>query len=104
MTHLGFWKSHLAQNYALREQIRRTVNSMMANIAEGHSRRSDREFVHFLFIAKSSAAELQSHLYSAHDRGYVDQAHFRELFEQADGYARMVSGLITFLTRSGKEK
>ena len=72
---------------------------MMANIAEGHSSRSDREFAHFLFTAKSSAAEFQSHLYSAHDRGYIDQVCFRDLFEETEGYAKMVSGLITFLTR-----
>jgi len=75
---------------------------MMSNIAEGHSRRSDREFVHLLFTAKSSAAEFQSHLYSAHDRGYFNEACFRELFQHSEGYARMVSGLIKFLTRGRK--
>jgi four helix bundle protein len=70
---------------------------MMSNIAEGHSRRSDREFAQFLFVAKASAAELESHLYCAHDRGYVDEACLEGLLVQAEEYARMVSGLISYL-------
>ena len=40
----------------------------MANIAEGFVRHSDKEFVQFLFIAMSSSAEVQSHLYVAVDQ------------------------------------
>ncbi len=44
-------------------QIRGAAISVMANIAEGFTRQSDKEFVHFLFIAMASAAEVMSHLY-----------------------------------------
>jgi four helix bundle protein len=47
-----------SRDLVLREQIRRAAVSMMANIAEGFSRRSHREFVQFLFMAKASAAEV----------------------------------------------
>jgi len=57
----------------LASQIQAAATSVMANIAEGFIRRSDKEFVQFLFIAMSSAAEAQSHLYVVLDQGYVDR-------------------------------
>jgi four helix bundle protein len=52
-------------------QIQSAAVSSMSNIAEGFARRGNREFVQFLFIAKSSATEVQSHLYVAVDQGYI---------------------------------
>jgi len=86
------------RDYGLRDQVRRAVISMMANIAEGHSRRSDREFAHFLFTAKGSAAEVESHLYVALDQGYLTEQQFQEAFAESERYARQVSGLIKYLT------
>ena len=86
-----------SRDFSLRDQVRRAVVSMMANIAEGFSRRSNREFVQYLFIAKASAAEVQSHFYVALDQGYVSQEQFRELYDRIDRYARQVSALITYL-------
>ncbi|MBK5101969.1 MAG: four helix bundle protein, partial [Desulfobacteraceae bacterium] len=50
-----------------------------------------------LFIAMSSAAEVQSQLYVAVDQGYIDQATFDSIYAQADKTARIISGLITYL-------
>lgn len=86
-----------SRDLSLRDQVRRAAVSMMANIAEGFSRRSNREFVQYLFIAKASAAEVQSHLYVALDQGYVSQEQFQRLYERIDRYARQVSALITYL-------
>ena len=69
----------------------------MANIAEGFIRRSDKEFSQFLFIAMSSAAEVQSHSYIALDQRYVDQRQFDEIYEQAKKTAMIISGLIKYL-------
>jgi four helix bundle protein len=56
-----------------------------------------KEFIQFLFISKSSAAELQSHLYVGLDQGYVDQAQFDEIYEQANKTAMIIPGLIKYL-------
>lgn len=69
----------------------------MANIAEGFIRKSDKEFVQFLFIALSSAAEVQSHLYAALDQNYINQDEFEQLYGQVDKTAKMISGLIKYL-------
>jgi len=81
----------------LSSQIQASAASVMANIAEGFIRRSDKEFVQFLFIAMSSAAEVQSHLYVALDQGYVDREHFDKIYEQANKTAMLISGLVKYL-------
>ena len=40
-------------------QIQAAATSCMANIAEGFIRRSDKEFIQFLYISMSSSAEVQ---------------------------------------------
>ena len=65
-----------AKDFGLRNQIQRAVVSIMANIAEGFGRRSDKEFANFLNMAHGSVSETQSHLYVALDLGYIDQTSF----------------------------
>jgi len=84
----------------LTNQIQAAATSCMANIAEGFIRRSDKEFVQFLFIAMSSAAEVQSHLYVASDLGYIDKERFDEIYEQAKKTAMMISSLLKYLRKS----
>lgn len=90
-------KEGFGRDYALRDQARKAAISIMANIAEGFSRRSDREFIHFLFTAKASAAETQSHVYVALDLGYLDPQEFEVLYDDLDRCARQTSNLISFL-------
>lgn len=86
-----------ARDFGLKDQARQAAISMMANIAEGFSRRSELEFAQYLFVAKGSAAELQSHLYIALDREYLPQDEFTSLYDKLDYYSRQVSRLITHL-------
>ena len=93
-----------SRDFALRDQIRRAAVSMMSNIAERFSRRSNREFVQFLFMAKASAAEAQSQMYVALDQGYLNQDKFRLLYDQTDRCARQTSVLITYLLGRQRSK
>lgn len=88
------------KDFGLADQVKRASVSIMANIAEGFSRRSNKEFIQFLFIAKSSAAELQSHLYAALDQGYVNDKNFSLLYEKIDKVQRQISNLIKYLTQT----
>jgi four helix bundle protein len=90
----------LRRDRRLREQVQAASVSIMSNIAEGFSRRSDKEFTQFLFVAKGSAAEVQSLLYVALDQEYLSEQEFSGLYENADEVAKIISGFITSLIRS----
>jgi len=83
----------------LRRQIRRCGISVMANIAEGFGRKSKREFANFLNIAHGSAAELQSHLYIAHDIGYIVAKDFKSLYQETEEISKMILGLQNYLRK-----
>jgi len=89
--------SKFAKDYGLKDQMRRAGVSIMANVAEGFSRKGDKGFGQFLFVAKSSAVELQSHTYVALDQGYSGEAEFRKLYDSLDHISRMTSNLIKHL-------
>jgi len=56
--------------YGLTSQIRRSAVSIPSNIAEGQGRLSQREFKHFLSIARGSNSELQTQLEIARALGF----------------------------------
>jgi four helix bundle protein len=82
-----------SRDLSLKDQIRRSAVSVMANIAEGFERGRPAEFHQFLSIAKGSCAELRSHLYVALDAGHLAQNEFQRLISQADEVGRLVGGL-----------
>ena len=93
----SFWN-----DYKFREQITSAGVSTMANIAEGFSRRYNKEFIQFLFIAKGSCGEVQSHLYVALDQKYIVKRKFEDIYKQADKMARLISNFISYLLKGGK--
>ena len=70
----------------------------MANIAEGFARRSDKDFAHFLNFARSSAAEVQSHLYVALDQEYINADSFKMIYDKVEETSKMIFGLVSHLT------
>lgn len=92
------------RDFALRDQIRRAVISVMSNIAEGFGSGSDAEFVRFLGYARRSASEAQSQLYAALDQGYISSEEFDELYAKANITERQINALIGYLARSKKER
>ena len=51
--------------YGITSHVRRAASSVAANIAEGASRESDKDYAHFLQIARGSLAETQYFLHLA---------------------------------------
>jgi len=78
-----------ARDFGLRDQIQRASISIMANIAEGFGRHTDKDFANFLSIAHASVSEVQSHLYVALDLAYVSEELFTEMYGLLDEVSRM---------------
>ena len=91
------------KDFRLVGQITDASVSSMSNIAEGFSRRSDKEFIQFLFVSKSSATEVQSEAYVGLDQKYISQDEFQKIYHQAEKVSRMDSGLITYLLQDEKK-
>ncbi len=51
----------------------------------------------YLFISKSSAAELQSQLYVALDQEYINVDAFEKIYAQAEKVSKMDAGFIKYL-------
>jgi four helix bundle protein len=90
-------QGRFGRDFGLRDQIRRASVSVLSNIAEGFDRGGTKEFVHFLYVAKGSLAEVRAQLYVALDQDYVGQTLFDELYELADETSRLINGLIEYL-------
>ena len=95
-------RGEFARDFSLRDQMKRASVSIMANIAEGHGRRTGNEFANFLNSARGSAVELQSHLYVALDLSYISQTEFQEVYAQLDEVSKMTISLAQYLRKNSE--
>ncbi|UCC61905.1 MAG: four helix bundle protein [Anaerolineae bacterium] len=79
------------EDYGLKSQLNRAVNSISLNIAEGSGRGTDRAFNAHLGIALGSLFEVVSGLFLALDQGYIDEAAHRRLYEEGEVLAKSVN-------------
>lgn len=93
-------EGHLSKDYGLRDQIRRASVSIMSNIAEGFERGGNQEFLQFLYIAKSSCAEVRCQLYIALDQEYITKNEFEDLNNKTKKLSIMISNFIKYLKGS----
>lgn len=83
----------LAKDFGLRGQLQRATVSVMTNVAEGFDCESQVEFARFLGIARRSAVEVQSLLYTALDVGYINEQTFKTEYQQAEKTKALIGGL-----------
>ena len=82
------------ERFALCDQIRRAVISIPSNIAEGDSRISPKEQMHFIEIAYGSLMEVYCQLHIAVDLGYLqEEEEVIATNNLIDKIARMLSSL-----------
>jgi len=80
--------------YGLVSQLRRAVVSIPANIAEGASRQHEKDYVHFLYIARGSAAEVEYLTDLACRLGYIGKHDHERIRTIAEEVAKTLAGLI----------
>jgi len=87
-----------ARDFGLKDQIRRSAVSVVSNIAEGFARRTNREFIQFLYISHGSVAEVEAQLYVALDLGYIAEPKFKELYDLCYEISKLIMGFIKYLS------
>jgi four helix bundle protein len=75
-----------SRHASLRSQVFRAAMSISANIAEGRSKNSDKDFGRFLGYALSSCTEVEHHLIVARDTRVIPESEFVS-FDQSDHYS-----------------
>ncbi len=78
------------EQFSLVSQMRRAAVSIMANIVEGYSRESTKEYIRFLTISIGSATELKVFLEISLDLGYLDS----KIHKEAEGLLTEVMKLL----------
>jgi four helix bundle protein len=88
----------LSKDFGLKDQMQRAAVSIASNISEGCERKSDAEFIRFLYISKGSLSELITQLEIAKDVGFIPE----ELFLLVDDQCSKVGAMFTKLIQSRK--
>ena len=91
-------RGRASKDYGFVDQIRRAAISVMNNIAEGHERGSNKDFVKFLYIARGSAGEVRSMLYIGCDQGYLDPLTLDQMKDLSERTSKASYGLIRYLS------
>lgn len=81
------------ERFALTSQSTRAAVSIAANIAEGSSRASKKDFIRFLEIALGSAFELETLLIIAQEQEYFGKSEKDNISNSLNGIIKQIYGL-----------
>ena len=79
------------EDYGLRSQMNRAVNSVGLNIAEGSAKSTHKAFDYHLEIAVGSTFEVASASFLALDRGYITEQEQKELYEDGERLGKSIN-------------
>ncbi len=79
------------EDYGLRSQMNRAVNSICLNIAEGSAKSSNKAFDYHLEIAVGSTFEVVAASCLAEERGYISKQEHEALYESGHGLAKSIN-------------
>lgn len=89
--------------YGITSQLRRAACSVPANIVEGSSRESRKDYLHFLYISRGSLSETQYFVHLSRRLGYLSDADAERLIGQTRQAFACLHGLIQAVEKeSGK--
>ena len=81
-----------SEKYGIVSQLKRASISVSSNIAEGASRKSQKEFSHFLSISLGSLFEIETQLVIANRIKYINDETLKGLIEQINELIKMIIG------------
>jgi len=83
--------------YGITNQLRRASSSVAANIVEGQSRHSTKDYVHFLYTSRGSLEETRYFLLLSRDLSYLPTESYKRIEAIALSVSKMLNGLISSL-------
>jgi len=87
------------ERFEIAAQMRSAAISIPANIAEGHGRRTTRDYLRFLSIANGSLRELETYLEVCTLRRYADASQNERMLSLTGEVGRLLEGLTRALRR-----
>jgi len=84
------------ETYSLSDQIRRSLRSVCANIAEGYERFTYKDQLHYCIKARGLLTETLNHLIDAFDCNYNSQTQLDYFKVMNDEVGRILNGYKTF--------
>ncbi|TYC01379.1 MAG: four helix bundle protein [Kosmotoga sp.] len=91
------------EKFALVDQLRRAAISIPSNISEGSSRKSSRDFSHFLNISIGSLNEVVTQLGIAQMLEYINEKEFQQLEMKASRIHMMLLKLRSSINNRHKQ-
>lgn len=88
--------------FGLTNQIRRSAISVPSNIAEGCGRKTSKETLQFLHIARGSLYEIETQFYISFDQKYINEEEFNIIQSKIILCKKLISGFITYYKRLEK--
>lgn len=90
--------THKFKDFEYKNQITACVLSIMNNIAEGFERMTEKDFRHFLYMAKGSSGEFRSMLYIGLELQYISSKEMDILKIKSEEISKMLAGYIKSLS------
>jgi four helix bundle protein len=87
------------EKFGLTGQIQRAAVSIPSNIAEGAARKSTRELLQFLYVARGSLSEVDTQLEICFRVGYLEKIAYERVIIKLEAISKMLNGLIASLAR-----
>ena len=80
-----------SEKFGLMSQLRRASISIPSNIAEGASRKTNKDFSRFLTMSLGSCYEVETQLLISHDLGFLSEEHLSKLHKTLTQIIKMMS-------------
>jgi four helix bundle protein len=88
------------EKWNLNQQLRRSSNSVAANVAEGYGRYYYQDNIRFCYNARGSLEETLSHLVICLEMKYIPRALFDSLEQDGEKLTQVINGYIGYLKKS----
>jgi len=90
------------EDYILKPQLWRALDSIILNIAEGADKHSDKDFSHFLNTALGSVNEVVACLDCALDDGHINDSEHQECLDKAENLIRQLKAFLAKVRKDDK--